>query len=85
MSKLPLMVTLKRAGQEEKYVRLEAAEERTFELESRVLDLEEIAELAYREGFNDGYDDDARPQDAASGWLQSDARRLLSPFTVSWS
>ena len=43
----------------------------------RIRKLEALVESAYREGFIDGYDDDARPQDADSGWEHSDARKQL--------
>ena len=39
--------------------------------------LEVLVEVAYREGFIDGYDDDARPQDVDSGWVRSDVRKRL--------
>ena len=45
----------------------------------RIRKLEALVESAYREGFIDGYDDDARPQDADSGWEHSEARRELEP------
>ena len=44
---------------------------------SRIRELEEMVESAYREGFWDGYDDEARPQDADSGWEHSDVRKQL--------
>ena len=43
----------------------------------RVRELEALVESAYREGFADGYDDDARPQHADSGWEHSDVRKQL--------
>ena len=45
----------------------------------RIAEMEALVESAYREGFIDGYDDDARPQDADSGWEHSEARRELEP------
>ena len=46
---------------------------------SRIRELEEMVESAYREGFWDGYDDEARPQDADAGWEHSDVREQLEP------
>ena len=43
----------------------------------RINTLEVLVEVAYREGFIDGYDDDARPQDVSFGWESSTAKREL--------
>ena len=43
----------------------------------RIAEMEALVESAYREGFIDGYDDDARPQDADSGWEHSEAKKGL--------
>lgn len=48
------------------------------EAAQRIRELEALVESAYREGFNDGYDDDARPQDADAGWEHSDVRKRLN-------
>ena len=45
----------------------------------RIAEMEALVESAYREGFLDGYDDDARPQDADAGWEHSDVRKQLEP------
>ena len=49
------------------------------QLQRRTRKLEALVESSYREGFTDGYDDDARPQDADAGWEHSEARRELEP------
>ena len=45
--------------------------------DERIRELTTLVESAYREGFWDGYDDDARPQDADAGWEHSDVRKRL--------
>lgn len=45
----------------------------------RVRELTALVESAYREGFWDGYDDDARPMDADAGWEHSEAKKGLEP------
>ena len=45
--------------------------------QQRINTLEVLVEVAYREGFIDGYDDDARPQDVSFGWESSTAKREL--------
>lgn len=50
--------------------------ERVHTLATRILDLEALVESAYREGFNDGYDD-VRPGHANAGWEYSEAKMNL--------
>ena len=46
-------------------------------VDERIRELEALVESAYREGFIDGYDDDARPQHVNSRWKYSDVRKQL--------
>ena len=59
------------------YIRRGLAEKRVDDLQQRIRELTTLVESAYREGFIDGYDDYARPQDADSGWEHSDVRKRL--------
>ena len=65
-----------RLGQCE-YIRRTLAEKRVADLQQRIRELTTLVESAYREGFLDGYDDYARPQDADTGWEHSDVRKRL--------
>ena len=51
--------------------------DKVAEAARHICELRLLVETAYREGFLDGYDDDARPQDADSGWEHSDVRKQL--------
>ena len=59
------------------YIETEQATAKIIWQEDRIRELEALVESSYREGFLDGYDDDARPQDADAGWEHSDVRKRL--------
>lgn len=43
----------------------------------RIRELEALVDAAYREGFADGYDDDARAQHAGDAWRHSESKKAL--------